>query len=268
MKSQSIVSEIGLILSVSVMLTACAGGTQPPAPKTDLAVYEEVLTMLENLQPTNPIAVDLGATKAFYAPDEPLELRFAANADCYAALMRIQPDGTISFLLPNAQTPQVKLIKNVVYSTGRLPDSAAVENGILYDFGVPLTPSSQVGTDVYNLFCSATLLPFEGLNLLQMPEYSLTPKDTPQLQALLSSLQRLTGMEWSGTSVQVEVGAVMFQMKEVPEKQIKGAAPEIGPAPAPAGPMKARKFGAIKPIGATGTTGHQLFPPINGGATP
>jgi hypothetical protein len=95
------------------------------------------------------------------------------------------------------------------------------------------------GVEVLNIFCSTEKIDLFEINFEEdEPFYTVKHDNEEQLKALLDRLEQLEQSEWSGNSVKIQIGS---GTRAVP-----------------------RKYGALPPIGATGTTG-KFFPPI--GAT-
>lgn len=180
------------------------------------------------------------AGKAVYQFGEQFELRFQASKESYIVLMHIAElkedkgaktfsGGDIVLLLPNQKFSEAKIEADLVYST--------VEN-----FGIDITAGEPPAVETINLFCSVEKL--DWLKELSDNEsyYVIAPTDEKRLQFLLENLELLKQSEWSGSSLKLQVGPQLGFLKR----------------------GQIRKFGAIPPIGATGTTG-KFFPPI--GAT-
>lgn len=74
--------------------------------------------------------------------------------------------------------------------------------------------------------------------------YVITPDDKERLQGLLNTLQKLEEAEWSGSSLKIQIGP--------PEAFALISGTQRGVP---------KKFGAIPPISATGTSG-KFFPPL------
>lgn len=226
--------------------------------------YIQVLDKLENLTPGDTIAVRMGTTKEQYDVGEAFEARFAANQNCSAVLMRIAANGTITFLAPSSQFPEFSIQGERVYSTGSLEKSVSGETA-LYDLGQTLFAGPPSGTETLNLFCSSEPIRLFESDFVKEPVYTIAPDDDDRLLALLDRLDELGQREWAGTSVTVMVGSGPAPVAAPKMKVRQGFSTTPETSLAPAAPAKVpRKFGAVPPIGATGTTG-KFFPPI--GAT-
>lgn len=201
-------------------------------------MYEQVLEKLTQLTPGAFIEVRIGTAKQKYEIDEPFEVRFQSNKDCYFVLMHIDADGNITFLAPSAVIPDNRMKADRVYSTGATVPLASDQKE-LYDFGMRITASPPRGYETINLFCSVERIDLFKVDFDNEPLYSITPNDEEKLQSLLSRLDQLQKFDWSGTSVTYKVGEV----RAVP-----------------------RKHGGLKPIGSTGTTG-KWFPPVGSTGT-
>jgi len=193
--------------------------------------YERLLDKLESLEPGERIEVRLGTEKELYEIDDPFEVRFQASEDCYVMLMDIssaQKDspGDIQFLLPNYKFLDNKIEAGRVYST-------------LHDFGLKIKVAPPYGVEVINIFCSAEKIDLFETDFEKEPYYTVKHDDDERLEALLNRFERLEQVEWSGNSVKVKIG----NPRAIP-----------------------RKFGALPPIGSTGTTG-KFFPPIGSTGT-
>jgi hypothetical protein len=88
---------------------------------------------------------------------------------------------------------------------------------------------------VINLFCSAEKVQLFETTFEQPPFYTISKDDEEELKQLIARLDRFKDVEWSGSSVKVLIGP---QSRAVP-----------------------RKYGALPPVGTTGTAG-KFFPPI------
>jgi hypothetical protein len=202
------------------------------------SVYEQVLNTLERLTPGNSITVEMETEKGQYTAGEPIEMRFRVSANSYLVLMRIAADGNITFLLPNARVPQLKVEGKRVYSTRS-------------DFQIDLQGSSTSGAEILNLFCSPEPFNlFEAKLSEQKPYYTMTPKDDKQLKTLLRRLEQLQKQVWSGNSVTVW----MAEPARKSEAAVEESAPQALFMMAPRGAI---------PVGeVTGST-NKFFPPIN-----
>lgn len=167
--------------------------------------------------------------KAVYQYGEQFEMRFRTSKESYFAIMHIADEdnagGNITFLLPNKKFPETRTEADRVYSTVK-------------DFGLHIPAAEPPSSETINLFCTIQQLDWIESMSEDRAYYVITPDDEQKLQKLLDDLETLEAMEWSGSSLKLQIGPVTRGRK--------------------------RKFGALPPIGATGTTG-KFFPPI--GAT-
>lgn len=261
---------VGLLLLICCGLIACAEvisvleeeklARESPAvsPRKINPVYEQVLEQLEHLTPSNATEIRMGTEKDRYRVEEPLEVRFAASQDSYMVLMRIATDGTITFLAPSRQVPDPKIQGGRVYSTGSSVEAQS-EEAASYDLGLRLITAPPAGTETLNLFCSAEKFELFDVDFAQEPFYTITPEDDARLRAFSNRLKQLQQIAWSGTSVMIKVGSEPV----APPKMEKGisASPDAFSAPQAQKSSGQRRFGALPPMGATGTTG-KFFPPI------
>jgi hypothetical protein len=205
--------------------------------ETSNPIYNQVIEKLESLSPGETIEVKLGIQKEEYNVGEPVEVRFQTSKDCYIVLMDISAAekdsikgeikyADITFLIPNYKFTDGKIEGGRVYST-------------LYDFGLKIKVGPPYGFDTLNLFCSPEKIELFEPDFGKEPVYTIRSDDEDRLKVLLNRLDQLQQQEWSGTSVSF---------------YIKGAR------------GVPRKFGALPPIGATGTTG-KWFPPISSTGT-
>ena len=97
--------------------------------------------------------------------------------------MDISPDGTISFLTPNAQFSNNKMEADRVYST-------------LADLKLPLKTAKPTGYETLTLFCSAEKIKLFDANYDENGFYTITKPDEARLQALLARLDLLENAEW------------------------------------------------------------------------
>ena len=206
------------------------------------AVYLKVLEKLEYLTPGDSIDVRMGTEKDEYFVGEPVEIRFMASETCHIILMDIgaatknqvtgdMEYGPISFLIPYYKLPEKQIEAGYVYSTS-------------HDLEMRIKVAHPIGYETVNLFCSPEPLDLFSPDFTKEKIYIIQPDDTERLQKLLQQLERLEQQEWSGSSVS-------FLIKD----------PSLGtPKDLP------KKFGALPPIGGTGSTGKGKFwPPL--GAT-
>lgn len=225
---------------LSLILIAVPGNGIILAQQTsaDNSLYLQVIEKLEQLQPSQDIEVLIGTEKDAYNVDEPMEFRFQTSHDCYMVLMDIAAAqylendqikyGDITFLVPNANLRDNKVQGGRVYSTR-------------YDFNLKLTVAPPSGFDTVNLFCSPQPITLFETDFEGQIAYVITPEDDEKLRRLLTHLEQLEQQPWAGSSVSFAIHH-----------------------PGTRGVPK--KFGAMPPIGATGTTGKgKFFPPI--GAT-
>lgn len=231
-------------------------------------VYLQVLQTIEQLEAGEHIQVFLATEKDTYAVGEPFEARFAVSAESYVTLMRIATNGTLTFLTPNPQNPDGKIRANAVYSTG-VVQNADMESQTAYDLGLKLFAEMPAGDEVLNLFCSTEALALFDADDMEDDLYIVRPDDEERLQALLERLHALNRTEWTGTSVAFLVqpaGSVMpapaagvSEKKIGSEKSLLRKKSALIPEPGAAKRIR-RKFGALWPMGGTGTTG-KMFPP-------
>jgi hypothetical protein len=202
----------------------------------DYSLYLEVMDRLEYLTPTDVIEVRMGTEKDEYMVGDPFEVRFMVSDACYMVLMDIgtvtkdvltekMGYGAITFLVPSYKVLENKIEPGRVYSS-------------LYDFNMKIRVAPPAGVETVNLFCSRQPLNLVDSNFDQEKIYTIEPHEDQKLQKLLQQLEHLEEAEWSGSSVS-------FLIKE----------PGSNARPIP------KKFGALPPMGATGTTG-KFFPPV------
>jgi hypothetical protein len=203
----------------------------------DVATQSEFTTLIENMLGKDANA-QYGAlitqvadtSMAAYAFGDEFELRFQASQSCYLTMMHIAGDeagGDITFLLPNQNFPDQKIEANQPYSTNQ--------------FGLHFTVKAPPTNEVVNLFCSQEKIDWFDANMDQGSYYIISPTDEKRLQYLSDKLDELERSEWGGTAMKIQIGS-------------------------PTTKRAIKKFGAVPPIGATGTTGKgKFFPPI--GAT-
>jgi hypothetical protein len=208
------------------------------------SVYDQVLNTLERLTPGNTITVEMETEKGQYTAGEPIEMRFRVSTSSYVVLMRIAADGNITFLLPNARFPQIKVEGKRVYSTRS-------------DFQIDLQGSSTSGAEILNLFCSPEPITlFEAKLSEKRPYYTLTAKDDKPLQTLLRRLERLQQQSWSGNSVTVWMAEPAQKAESTVEESAPQALFMLVPRGAiPAGEVTGSTNKFFPPINATGTTG-------------
>jgi hypothetical protein len=204
------------------------------------STYQQVIKKLEGLTPGETIDVRMGTEKDMYKEGEPLEIRFLASEDSYITLMAISTDGSLLFLVPSRGIPDTRIKGGKVYSTGLLAEPTSGEDPALYDFGMKIRVAPPQGIEVINLFCSTEKVELFEVDFEQEPVYEIKPDDEERLKALFDRLDQFETTEWAGTSVQIFIN--------------------MRPRPG------VRKFGALPPIGSTGTTG-KFFPPIGSTGT-
>lgn len=203
----------------------------------DFANQSELTTLLQSIL-GNDVNAQYGAlithvadtSMAAYAFGDEFELRFQASQACYVTLMHIAGDeagGEITFLLPNQNFPDQKIEANQPYSTNQ--------------FGLHFTVNAPAANEVVNFICSQEKIDWFGPDAAQTSYYIISPTDEKRLHYLSNKLDELEASEWGGTGIKIQIGT-----------------PPVTRA--------IKKFGAVPPIGATGTTGKgKFFPPI--GAT-
>jgi hypothetical protein len=179
--------------------------------------------------------------------------------------MRIATDGTITFLAPNNQHADFNVQGNAVYSTGSLIQSLSEEQAA-YDLGMTLNVGAPTGTEVLNVFCSLEKISLFDVETLQEPLYTIRPDDEERLQVLFDRLSALSQTEWSGTSAAFLVERESAAAPTRRTRSTRSSSSVQSSLIPDAGSQKRlpRKFGALRPMGGTGTTGKS-FPPI--GAT-
>jgi len=211
--------------------------------------YQQLIEKLGSLQPGKTIEVNMWMQKDQYNLKEPIEIRFQASKDCYWILMDVSPDRSIAFLAPSYYVRDNRIKGSKVYSTGA-NSSPTSEAEKLYDFGLKITAAPPGGMETIYLFCSPEKITLFEADFQETQFYTITPDDEKRLKALVVGLDQLQQSEWSGSSVQIHIGP-----KSKAKFDTRGAAKEIP-----------RKFGALPPIGSTGTTG-KFFPPIGSTGT-
>ena len=234
--------EMTWIMAIVLVSCGCLALAATGASKEQLnPSYRQFVEKLRELTPDKAITVNMGVEKDAYQLQEPIEIRFQASKDCYFTLMDISEDGSITFLAPSAKIPpDAKLQGDKAYSSGVLPKSASE-----YDFGLGITAVPPTGTETLYLFCSPQKLDLVKANFQETPFVIIKPDDKKGLEALLAQLDRFKGKEWSGATVQFQVGA------------------KTAVAPAPKAGMTR---GFLPPIKGSGTTG-KFWPPIKGSGT-
>jgi hypothetical protein len=205
----------------------------------DYSLYLEVMKRLESLTPGDAIDVRMGTEKEEYVVGDSFEVRFMVSDACHMVLMDIgaaRKDtvttdmmyGAITFLVPNYKVLENKVEAGRVYSS-------------LYDFDMKIKVAPPAGFETVNLFCSSQPFALFDADFTRDKIYTIEPHETEKLQKLLDQLDHLEQQEWAGSSVS-------FLIKE----------PGITARPLP------KKFGALRPMGGTGTTG-KFFPAIDAG---
>jgi len=180
---------------------------------------------------------------AVYQYGDKFETRFQVSEDSYVVLMHIAglnkdslgniiDGGNITFLLPNQQFSDSRIEAGQVYST-------------LHHFDMDIPVGPPPGSETINLFCSNEKLDLFKADFNKEAYYTIAPDDEERLIELLDSLNQLEGREWSGSSLKLRIG-------QPPLEGLQRGVP--------------RKFGALPPIGSTGTTG-KFFPPIGSTGT-
>lgn len=167
---------------------------------------------------------------AIFAIGDPFEARFRADTDCYIALIHIGVDskdsvGDIVVLLPNQRMTDARIKAGQVYSTVR-------------DFSIQLTASLPPGYEMLNVLCSTEPFDlFQNTGAFYAGYAVISPTDEAALQYLLHGLQQQAASErFGGTSLELRIGSATRALP--------------------------KKFGMLKPMGGTGTTG-KFFPPLN-----
>jgi len=219
-----------IVLSGSVLCLSVLGAQE----NRSIPIYDQVLEKLESLRPGGTIEVSMGTEKEQYEIGDPFEIRFRASQECYVVLLDIgssQKDapGAITFLFPNRYFPDNKITGGKVYST-------------LYDFNIKATVGLPYGVETINIFCSPEKIDLFGADFKEAGYYTIKPDDEAGLQALLDRLNQLEQREWSGSSAKIFIG------KPLPPRALP------------------KKYGALPPIGSTGSTG-KFWPPIGSTGT-
>lgn len=175
------------------------------------------------------------------------EARFRADMDCYVALIHISigtqdvatgkmMGGNITVFLPNLSMPEVRLKAGEIYSTS-------------HDFSLPLAAAEPAGEEVINIMCSTKPFDLFAKTGTFVQDYAvIRPTDEPALQYLLKGLQQAAAEKFGGTGMLLDI---VDPNAEAPVAQIPGTV--RGGIP--------KKFGQVKPMGGTGTTG-KFFPPL------
>jgi len=190
-------------------------------------LHEQLLKKLESLTPSDTIEVNMGTEKEEYFLGDPFEIRFQASKESYIMLMDISPDGSITFLAPSIQLPDNKFEAERIYST-------------LADLDLRIKIAEPVGYETINLFCSTEKIDLFDVDFEKEQFYIIKKTDETRLKDLIARLDQLEKVEWSGNSVKINIKA----------KGTRGTT--VGPP---------QIFGALPPIGATGSTG-KFFPPL------
>lgn len=199
------------------------------------SILEEILGKQQAAQYALQILNAAYEGQAVYQYGDRFEMRFQASKESYFAIMHIAErkedpalktfvGGEITFLLPNRKFSETRIEANTAYST-------------VQDFNIHIPAGPPPAMETINLFCTTQKLDWIESMGGDSPYYVITPDDEQKLQKLLDDLETLEAMEWSGSSLKLQIGPLTRGVK---------------------------KFGALPPIGATGTTG-KFFPPI--GAT-
>lgn len=245
------VKTMCVVLSMCIICALFMGTGAQAQDEPEKSLYEQVIEKLEILTPGETIDVRMGTEKEEYLTGDPFEVRFQVSEDCYIALMDIGAVtkdvqgnivyGDITFLIPSFKLTENKVEGGRVYST-------------VYDFDIPIKVAPPAGYETVNIFCSPEKFDLFDADFDQEGVYTIRPDDTERLQQLLARLEQLEEQEWSGTSVSFFID----------DPQLRGAARDVMDAFKEETQKRRRRFGALPPIGATGTTG-KFFPPI--GAT-
>lgn len=217
-----------LAVVLSSVLTCSSVGAQDEAENP---AYEKLIQTLEDLKPEESIEVRMGTEKEQYTLGEDFEVRFQVGQESYITLMDISPEGDITFIIPSIKVQDNKVEADKVYST-------------LHHFELPIKIAPPAGYETLNLFCTTEEFAFFDPNFEQEAFYTIKKDDEERLNALIARLEKLNDITWAGTSVQFFIRSSTRS----------------------AGPPASRKFGALPPIGATGTTG-KFFPPIDATGT-
>ncbi len=171
---------------------------------------------------------------AAFAIGDSFEARFRADTDCYVALIHIGVEtkdpatgktigGGIVVLLPNQRTPDARLKAGKVYSTDQ-------------NFSIHLTAGTPPGYEVINILCSTEPFDvFDATGVFQNGYAVITPDNEAALQYLLHGVQQAASGKFGGTSLELRIGGTNRAFQ--------------------------KKFGMLKPMGGTGTTG-KFFPPL------
>jgi len=246
----------------AILLIVCCFSLAAASKNKQSPTYQQVLAKLENLKPGETIEVRMGTEKEWYNIEEPFEIRFLASKDSYFILMDISTNGDIRFLAPSRHILDPRIKGEKVYSTG-LPSGPASDEEALYDFEMKMKAGPPGGTETINLFCSTEKIElFEADFDEKEPFYTIRHDNEERLKALLNRLDQLEQYEWSGSSVKIHIGQepAMMPRKEGIGKKIPRRIESL-PVPKSAKKMIPRRFGALPPIGSTGSTG-KFFPPI------
>lgn len=190
------------------------------------SVYQQVLDQLTQLTPSAEVGLQMEADRVNYPFETEMELRFVVDQDGYVLLMRIAPDGAITFPLP-----EQPVLGGQVYSTGDAVGTVSSDT-MAQSLGLGLIAGTKRGSEVFNLVYSPEKLDWFSGDFAHDPAYTITPTDEERLQLLLTRVAELSQTPWSGTSVSVLIGPML-----------KNAVP--------------RKYGAIPPIHATGSAGKE-----------
>jgi hypothetical protein len=179
-------------------------------------------------------AYDGGATFRF---GDKFEARLRADTDCYVALIHIggfvqdratgeMSGGHILVLLPNQNQQNARIKADQVYSTIR-------------DFSIDLTAGPPAGYEVVNIICSTEPFDlFQDSGPFTQGYAVVAPTDEAGLQYFLNGLEKVVDTKMGGT------GLVLL----IHDERKRG--------------VLRKKFGAIKPMGGTGTTG-KFFPGLD-----
>jgi hypothetical protein len=211
------------VVLLSSILMGAPGEAQQES--TENPAYEKLMQTLESLKPAESIEVRMGTEKEEYSLGDDFEIRFQVSQESYITLMDISPEGDITFIMPSIKVQDNHVEADQVYST-------------LEHFELPMKIAPPTGYETVNLFCTTEEFAFFDSNFEQEPFYTIKKDDEERLNALIDRLEKLSGITWSGTSVQFFI-----------RSSTRSAAPPTS-----------RKFGAIPPIDSTGTTGRSDDP--------
>ncbi len=187
---------------------------------------------LQSLKSNSSIEVKMGTNKEIYNIGDVVEMRFQVSNECYLSILHVSANGDMTFLVPNAEHPDVKIEPDTVYST-------------LQHFDLGMTAAEPKGVEALNIFCIAQQFDLFDADFEKEAYYSITKNDEKRLQNLLTRLDQLKDYEWSGNSQKIGIG---YRTRGGPI----GAIPPIGTT------GTSGKW--FPPIGTTGTVGHSESP--------